>query len=144
MTVQATSTKQTVDTAHIDSKHIKCVARQDIPEHNIAKGETFLLKKVGPNTYEIKKLVIISRKELASGSISCTVKNGDDREYTVILNRSRQHTCTCDAYTKGHQGCYHVGYVKSIENAKIQAARRKRQQAAALNGSQGFSLLKTA
>lgn len=101
-----------------------------------------------------KTVTVLARYFIkATGSICCLVKNGEGKQYCVTLNRNKQHTCTCAAYTKAHKTCYHVEHIREIENARAarENAARKAQAPITdistkgnLHSNQGFSLLRTA
>jgi len=130
MTTLTSTTIKTVTVEHTQARRIRCTARIDMPEYGLVAGQRFHLVRVSGTTYEIKKIEIIERRELTNGSVWCLVRNGENKEYGVTLNHFRHnHTCSCDAYVKGHLHCYHVEYVRSIENAR--AAEEKAARVAA-------------
>jgi len=60
--------------------------------------------------------------------VICTVRNGEDKEYSVALHKSGNTTCTCkhgeSAGNRAH--CYHVKAVQVAEIARREAAETAR------------------
>lgn len=132
-----TVTLNTITVTHTEQPLIRCTAKVDMPEYGIVAGQVFLLQRIKKNTYAVKHIAILDRRELTGGSITFTIRNGEDRVYHPTLHRSKYHTCDCDAYVKGRTGCYHVFFVRSIENEWVrvkratEAANKARAQAEA-------------
>lgn len=63
--------------------------------------------------YEIKK----TYKDLNPGDVVLVIRNDKGVEYTTILRRTKNHSCTCPSY----KPCYHIVRMAAAENARWEA-----------------------
>lgn len=62
-------------------------------------------------------------------SIVSIVRSGDN-DYTVTLNRSKNHSCSCDGNAVYHRQCKHIKQCVAIENARAEREAQARKQQA--------------
>lgn len=62
-----------------------------------------------------------------SGSVVYRVRNGQGKVYCSTLNKDKNHTCTCKAWTERQYRCYHVEVARTHANAAV-ASKQVAQQ----------------
>lgn len=126
MKTATTTVKTTIEVRHTQQRRIRCVARQDLPEYGIAKGERFILQRVKGTTYEVKKITVVDSEILPDGTSINTVVNNTGEQYITTLHLDGSHECTCHAWTGHRYDCYHheiLAYNERQEANRLHEAR---------------------
>lgn len=112
-------TKMIIKIEHCESRRIRCIARQDIPEIGILAGEKFHLVRVSGSSYMVKKITVLSRVVNMDGSVTSEVLSSSGEVYTTTLRRNHEHSCSCPATKE----CIHIDCLRHLENARAQKRR---------------------